>query len=78
MRITGVSASPARKSAARASVPFSVSPALSPRSAARWIGGPSAMGSEKGKPSSIRSAPAAGRPRRICRASSREGSPAIT
>ena len=43
-----------------------------------FIGGPSAIGSEKGKPSSIRSAPAAGRPRRICSASSRVGSPAMT
>ncbi len=33
-------------------------PRASARSEARWITGPSASGSEKGKPSSIRSAPA--------------------
>ena len=40
--------------------------------------GPSAMGSEKGKPNSIRSAPAAGKPLRISKAVSTSGSPAIT
>ena len=40
-------------------------PAFSARSEEAWTAGPSAMGSENGMPSSIRSAPAAGRPSRI-------------
>ena len=40
------------------STPSSVAPAASARVAAAWITGPSASGSEKGTPSSIRSAPA--------------------
>ena len=62
--------------------PASAAASCRPSSArwpARWIGGPSAMGSENGKPSSIRSAPAAGR--RLedrQRGRRRPGSPAIT
>ncbi len=43
-----------------ASVFLSVWPALSARRPAAWIAGPSAIGSVKGTPSSMTSAPAAG------------------
>ena len=39
-----MSASPSRNARASSSVPLSVRPAFSPRRAARWIGGPSAIG----------------------------------
>ena len=40
-------------------------PPSSARRPARWIAGPSAIGSVKGMPSSTRSTPAAGSPRRM-------------
>ena len=46
-----------------ASVPAMVTPAFSPRWPASCTEGPSAIGSLKGMPISIRSAPAPGRPR---------------
>src|ERR1041385_1514368 len=52
-----------------------------PRSSARWeldwITGPSAIGSENGTPTSIRSAPASSRPRRRSRVPATDGSPAV-
>src|SRR6267378_7609490 len=57
--------------------PARVVPALSARSEARWIVGPSASGSLNGTPSSITSAPASARARtNLCVASS-DGSPAV-
>jgi hypothetical protein len=53
-------------------------PAASARRPAAWIAGPSAMGSEKGMPSSMMSAPAAGNPARIRAVVAASGSPAIT
>jgi hypothetical protein len=49
-----------RKVRTISSVLFSVMPALSARSEEAWIAGPSAIGSEKGMPSSTTSAPATG------------------
>ena len=48
-----------------ASVFFMFCPAFSARWDEAWIAGPSAMGSENGMPSSMMSAPAAGRPFKI-------------
>jgi hypothetical protein len=62
MRTIGVSASPARNARTSASVFFMFCPALSARRLEAWIAGPSAIGSVKGMPSSITSAPAPGRP----------------
>src|SRR5262245_1222794 len=76
--ISGVAASMPRKRRASSSVFFSVMPLLSARRLDAWIAGPSAIGSLNGMPSSIRSAPAAGRPLRISHDVSRSGSPAVT
>jgi len=65
IRMTGVASSSWRKSRTMASVPAGVAPAFSPRWPASWITGPSAIGSVKGTPISMRSAPAPGRPRRM-------------
>jgi hypothetical protein len=61
----GVVVSSVRKSRTMASVPAMVAPAFSPRWLASWMIGPSAIGSVKGTPISIRSAPAPGMPRRM-------------
>ena len=74
----GVASSPARKSLTSWSVFLSVVPLLSARSPAAWIAGPSAIGSVKGMPTSITSAPAAGRAFRMSSEVARSGSPAIT
>jgi hypothetical protein len=50
----------------------------SARSLARWITGPSAIGSENGTPSSITSAPAATMPCISSTVTSAYGSPAVT
>src|SRR5690349_21362068 len=60
-----------------ASVFFMVWPAFSARCEEAWIAGPSAMGSEKGMPSSMMSAPAPGRPLSTAREVSWSGSPAV-
>src|SRR5271163_3180298 len=51
-------------------------PAPRPRALARWLAGPSAIGSENGTPSSIRSAPRASSSSTSRRVVSRSGSPA--
>ena len=58
MSTIGVSWSVLRNSATMASVSRIFWPAFSARSDAAWIAGPSAIGSENGMPSSMRSAPA--------------------
>ena len=60
-----------------ASVFTMVWPALSARSPAAWIAGPSAIGSVNGMPSSITSAPAFGSALRIASAVLASGSPAV-
>src|SRR5690349_22239366 len=55
-----------------------LAPLWSARSEEAWIAGPSAMGSLKGIPSSIRSAPAAGSCLTIAAEVLRSGSPAVT
>src|SRR5215472_13136835 len=60
-----------------ASVCLSVCPALSARCDDNWIAGPSAIGSVKGMPSSITSAPAAGSAHRIASEVAGSGSPAV-
>src|SRR5580704_2109701 len=52
-------------------------PAFSARSAPRWMTGPSAMGSEKGTPSSIRSTPPRSSAATSAGVRSGEGSPAV-
>src|SRR6185437_2761319 len=59
MSTTGVDGSCVRNSATIASTSRSDTPLRSARSDERWITGPSAIGSEKGTPSSITSAPPA-------------------
>ena len=56
----GVAASFARNCRTASSVPRRVMPEASARRPAAWIAGPSAIGSVKGMPSSMRSAPATG------------------
>src|SRR5688572_17193361 len=53
-------------------------PALSARCDDAWIAGPSAIGSVNGMPSSITSAPDAGRPFRMASEVAASGSPAVT
>src|ERR1700733_6082105 len=65
MRMTGVALSSRRKSRTMASTRATLTPAFRPRLPAAWMIGPSAIGSVKGIPISIRSAPAPGIPRRI-------------
>ena len=65
--LIGVVWSPFRNWATISRVLLRVWPFASARWAARWIGGPSAIGSENGKPTSMRSAPAPGSPCRISR-----------
>ena len=60
-----------------ASVFASVMPALSARSPAAWIDGPSAIGSENGMPISIRSAPAPGKPASSAAKVAASGSPQV-
>ncbi len=59
------------------STSFNVVPPASARSEASWIAGPSAMGSEKGTPNSIISAPLSSSLRTISSLKSRDGSPAV-
>src|ERR1700722_10530417 len=61
--------------AAMSSTVESLVPAFSARSLPRWITGPSAMGSEKGTPSSIRSAPPRSRAATIPGVAAGDGSP---
>ena len=68
----------ARKLRTISNVPLSVCPAAKARCEAAWMAGPSAIGSVKGIPNSIISAPACGRPARIRAEISRSGSPAVT
>ncbi len=60
-----------------ASVFAKVMPALSARNPAAWIEGPSAIGSENGMPTSMRSAPAAGNPASKRAKVSASGSPQV-
>ena len=53
-------------------------PAVSERMLAAWIAGPSAIGSVKGMPSSITSAPPATNASRIAGVAAASGSPAVT
>jgi hypothetical protein len=73
----GVSSSVSRMARAVSSVRSSEPPAARERCPAAWIAGPSAIGSVKGRPSSITSTPAPGRPFAIARAVSWSGSPAM-
>jgi hypothetical protein len=73
----GVVASFLRKRATAAMVFSRLMPDLSARCPASWIATPSAMGSEKGMPSSITSAPAAGRPAKMASKVASSGSPAM-
>jgi len=57
----GVVSSSARKALTMASVLAMVCPDFRARCDDAWMAGPSAMGSENGMPSSMMSAPAAGR-----------------
>src|SRR5882724_3358269 len=57
---------------------FSPTPCLSARSLERWMVGPSAIGSEKGTPSSMMSAPAPGSACMIGTVIAGLGSPAVT
>src|ERR1700676_4235140 len=54
-----------------------VVPALRARSAPAWITGPSAIGSEKGTPNSMRSTPPRSSAVTICGVRSGDGSPAV-
>src|SRR5262245_28524592 len=76
MRTTGM---PARRatSGSRAGMPRSVAPAASAGSEARWIVGPSAIGSLNGTPTSRISAPAPARASARSAVASRFGSPAV-
>ncbi len=60
---TGVVSSSRRNARTMSSTRATFTPACRPRLAAAWMIGPSAIGSVKGMPISIRSAPAAGMPR---------------
>src|SRR5689334_4726458 len=73
----GVAASCFRNSRTIASVFFRVMPALSARRPAAWIAGPSAIGSVKGIPISMMSAPAFGNALMISSEVEGSGSPAI-
>jgi hypothetical protein len=53
-------------------------PRASARSLAFWMTGPSAIGSEKGTPSSMMSAPPSASACMICGVESANGSPAVT
>src|SRR5258708_8398247 len=78
MSTTGVAASPRRNSATIASPLPRPTPCFNARSEERWITGPSAIGSEKGTPSSITSAPALTTACITATVSPGEGSPAVT
>ncbi len=78
MRTTGVSGSSSRKRATMASTWRRLTRCARARSQAAWITGPSAMGSEKGTPSSMRSAPAATMRCMRGTVKSGSGSPAVT
>ena len=69
-----MSASWVRKSDTIVRVLGRVAPAFRPRRPAVWMVGPSAMGSVKGIPISIRSAPAPGMPCRMAVLVARSGS----
>ena len=73
----GVWESSCRKSLTIPRVPFKVAPDFKARWLAACIAGPSAMGSEKGMPSSIMSAPAAGSRLRRSLDMDGVGSPAV-
>ena len=68
----------ARTAAATSSTPSGVVPAASARSAACWMVGPSAIGSENGIPISSRSAPPSTQASAIAFDVARSGSPPIT
>src|SRR5574338_260533 len=74
---TGVSSPSARNWRTMASTLRRLMPLARARSEARWMVGPSAMGSEKGTPSSMMSAPPATRARIRGRVNSGSGSPAV-
>src|SRR6478735_4016293 len=77
MSTSGVASSLPRKARTSSSVFFKVCPALSARWDDIWIAGPSAIGSVNGMPSSMTSAPAAGRARTRARDVAGSGSPAV-
>src|SRR5699024_10327068 len=66
-----------RRSCTRANTWSVVTPPRRARRLASWITGPSAVGSEKGMPSSIRSAPLAAIARTVAAVVSRSGSPQV-
>src|SRR6266404_869616 len=74
---TGVIASCLRKAAVMVSTSSRPTPLASARSDARWMTGPSAIGSENGTPSSITSAPAAVSARISGTVAASVGSPAV-
>ena len=76
-RTTSGARTSARTAATIRSTPSSVVPAARARSLARWITGPSASGSENGTPTSMMSAPARSRARRMSDVRARDGSPAV-
>ncbi len=78
MRMTGVASSWVRNWRTRSRTSRSRVWWARARSLARWITGPSAMGSEKGTPSSMRSAPAATMACIKGTVVARSGSPAVT
>src|SRR5690348_13155904 len=78
MRTTGVRVSPERNAVTMAMTSESATPSARARSDARWITGPSAIGSEKGTPSSIASAPAATSAFISGTVVAGDGSPAVT
>src|SRR5690606_35867885 len=73
----GVVSSDSRKARTTASTSASFTPCASARSLARWIVGPSAIGSENGTPSSMMSAPAATHWRRTSSVTARVGNPTV-
>ena len=78
MSTTGVEASVTRNSATMASTSTRPMWLRSARSEERWITGPSAIGSEKGMPSSITSAPPSASAFMIGTVRRGLGSPAVT
>src|SRR5215813_5747532 len=78
MSTMGVDESSRRNVATIASTSFMPTLCASARSEARWITGPSAIGSEKGTPSSIKSAPASTSACSRGTVTVGEGSPAVT
>src|SRR3989442_3572274 len=78
MSTTGVAASLLRNAATMSSTPLKDTPCANARSEARWITGPSAIGSENGTPSSTTSAPAATSACSNGTVTAGVGSPAVT